>query len=615
MRYLGNKESIKNEIIQIIKEKSLLDDNKVFFDAFCGTGTISDEVKDISKIIINDNLKFATVFTEGRLNKSICSFKKLGFNPVEYFNNNEQKRNGYFSKNYSPKQSNRMYFSDDNAGRIDYFRHQIENWYKERKINKIEYKYLLGCLLESVSKVANVAGVYGAYLKTWDPRALKAIKFIDIESNEKKIKDKVEVYNENIIDIIEKINCDVIYLDPPYTKNKYSVQYHILETLILNDNPKINGKTGAREYNNLSNNWSIKNKVEIEFDRVMYLTKANHIILSYSDEGILSKEYIQNVFKRYCKKETIEIKEIEYKKYRNHRTKTKSEHKEYVFYGEKKEKRDIYYCCPLNYMGGKSNIIDKIKPYLNKKEKVIDIMGGGFNVGINADNFKKYYYNDINSMVVDMIKMFKEEDTEKLLNFIEKTINKYKLEKKKPEPYRNFRKDYNEKYRFKNDYEKYLYVLLLYGFQQQLRFNSKHEFNNPLGESSYNDYIKEKIVSFSRKIKELNVIFSNESYENMEKTIDKDTLIYIDPPYLITLGSYNDGKRGFKGWNETEEKKLIRFIDKIKEKKCKILISNILEYKGKKNKYLVDFIEKNKKHITKINIDVKNRKEVLIIYE
>lgn len=615
MRYLGNKESIKREIVQIIKDKNLLNDNKVFFDAFCGTGTLADEFKDMCRIIVNDNLKFATIFAEGRLNKNKCHFKKLGFDPIEFLNNNNKKYNGFFTKNYSPKISGRMYFSDENAGRIDYFRHQIEEWFCEKRINMIEYKYLLGCLLESTSKVANIAGVYGAYLKTWDQRALKKIQFINIESNEKLLRHSVVAYNNNIVDIIKNVKCDVIYLDPPYTKNKYSVQYHILETLILNDNPKITGITGARVYQNLSNNWSIKNKVEIEFDKVMYLTKAKHIVLSYSDEGILSKEYIQNVFKRYCKKGTIEIKEIEYKKYRNHRTKTNSDHKEYIFYGEKKEKEKIYYCCPLNYMGGKSNIINEIKPYLNSKKKIIDVMGGGFNVGINADNFKKYYYNDINSMVVDIIKMFKELDTEELLNFIEKTIKKYGLEKKKLEPYRKLRKDYNEKYRFKNDYEKYLYVLILYGFQQQLRFNSKHEFNNTLGESGYNDYIKEKIVSFSRRIKELNVSFFNKSYKDLKNDIDKDTLLYVDPPYLITLGSYNDGKRGFNGWNEAEEKKLIDFFNDIKNRNCKMIISNILEYKGKKNKYLIDFIKKNKKNIKIKNIDVKNRKEVLIVYE
>ena len=71
--------------------------------------------------------------------------------------------------------SGRKYFNDYNAGRIDYFREQIEEWKNNNLISEDEYSYLLGCLLECVSKIANIAGVYGAYLKIWDPRAIKEI--------------------------------------------------------------------------------------------------------------------------------------------------------------------------------------------------------------------------------------------------------------------------------------------------------------------------------------------------------------------------------------------------------------------------------------------------------
>ena len=108
-----------------------------------------------------------------------------------------------------------MYFSDYNAGRIDYFRETVEEWKSSGKITDNEYYYLLACLLESVSKVANVAGVYGAYLKSWDPRAVKEINFIDVEGETAKNSPCVKsVLNENIIDVIDKVDCDVLYLDP-----------------------------------------------------------------------------------------------------------------------------------------------------------------------------------------------------------------------------------------------------------------------------------------------------------------------------------------------------------------------------------------------------------------
>lgn len=614
MRYIGNKESLMENIICLLNEKNLLGYRYTFFDAFCGTGTVSDGLKDNYDLIINDNLKFATIFARGRIISSKCKFENLGFNPISFFNNNKETFVGFFSKNYSPKLSKRMYFSDYNAGRIDYFRKTIEEWYDKNSINDDEYAFLLGCLLESISKVANVAGVYGAYLKKWDPRATKEILFLPIESSLSQNTPVIlQSYNKNLIDIIKDVKCDILYLDPPYTKNKYSVQYHILETLILNDNPILKGKTGTRDLSWASQTWSTPNSVEIEFENIIANTTAKYILMSYSSDGIMSKEYILSVLRRYCIEDTIDLKEINYKKYRNSKTFTTDDHFEYLIYAQKKEISKVSFYCPLNYMGGKTNIIDYIKPELTKKKQLVDLMGGGFNVGINGIGFEKIIYNDINHIVYDLLNMFKNEDTKQILDKIDRIIKKYSLGKHKKEEYIIYRQDYNSKYRFQKDYTIYLYTLILFGFQQQLRFNSNYEFNNPIGESGYNESIKEKIVSFSRRIRELKTEFYSTDFENLFELINEDSLVYIDPPYLITLGSYNDGKRGFNGWNSNEEIRLLNFIDKIKQKGAKIVISNIIHYKGKTNSLLMEWIDRNCPKI--INIKIRGREEVLLVYE
>ena len=611
MRYLGNKDSILYEIEKLLERKNLLQKNYVLFDAFCGTGSVSRNFSDIYKIVINDNLLMPLTYSYGSLVANDCDFNELGFNPFKYFNESKEIVEGFFYNNYSPKKSGRMYFNDYNAGRIDFFRIKISEWYTDKKINVKEYNYLLACLLESVSKVSNVAGVYGAYLKTWDPRALKDIIFLQIENDKKCVHD-VEKYNMNISEIIDKVYCDILYLDPPYTKNKYSVQYHILETLIRYDNPTLKGITGTRDMSWVSQTWSTKNAVEVEFENTVAKTKAKHVILSYSSDGLMTKEYILNVLRRHCEKDSVECIEIPYKKYRNYKTHKDNEHYEYLFYGKKLLSNQVSYYCPLNYMGGKTNIIDYIKPHLEGKPVLIDAMGGGFNVGINGCGFEKIIYNDINYIVRDILLMFKNENTKYILDKIDKIIKQYSLEKHNKENYLNYRNDYNTKYRYKEDYTIYLYTLILYGFQQQLRFNSSLEFNNPIGESGYNDSIKEKIVSFSRRLKELNVEFYNENYYDL-KDIVNNSVIYLDPPYLITLGSYNDGKRGFNGWNELEEQKFIDFLDYLKKCNCKIVVSNIVEYKGRKNEYLAKWISANKPLVK--NIVIRGREEVLIIYE
>lgn len=617
MRYLGCKETLISSIQKLFEQKNLLKENLTLFDAFCGTGAISYHFKNKYNLIINDNLHCATTFASGRVFASQCTFEKLGVDPFEFFNKNDNHIIGFFSRNYAPKLSGRMYFSDTNASRIDYFREQIQQWYDKDKISKEEYYYLLSALMESVSHVANVAGVYGAYLKSWDPRATKPIVFIPPADTSTIINTKstntIQVINNNIEDIIENISCDIIYLDPPYTKNSYSVQYHILETLILNDNPLLKGITGARSYKNISNDWSKPNKIAILFDKVIAKTKAKHIIFSYSSDGLMSKEYILYALKRYCYEDSVVCEEIDYKRYKNSKTIDKQHHKEYLFYGKKKPLELVNYYCPLNYMGGKSSIIDFIKPHLNGRSKFVDLMGGGFNVGINTTNFKHVIYNDINFAVANILQMFKNEDTATLLTFIEKTIKKYNLSKNNKDSYIKIREDYNIKYRNRDKGYWYLYVVILYGFQQQIRFNSNYEFNNPVGESGYSDSVKEKIVSFCRRIKEINITFHIGDYQKIDKFIDADTIVYIDPPYLITLGSYNDGKRGFNGWNTSEEQRLLTFLDTLINKGCKIVISNILENKGRTNNQLQKWLQCHNVEI--LEKKFRGRNEKLIIFK
>ena len=507
-----------------------------------------------------------------------------------------------------------MYFSEFNAQRIDYFRNTIEDWYVTNAINENEYCYLLCCLLESISKVANVAGVYGAFLKTWDARAKKNIIFMEPDYEQQEClgqQHNVRTYNGNIEDVISDINCDILYLDPPYTHNSYSVQYHILETIIRNDNPILNGITGARKYSNIFNRWSKKYEVEVAFEKVIAKTQAKYVIMSYSSDGLMSKEYILNVLKRYCYVDTIEAIDIPYKQYLNSRAKKEDSHYEYLFYAEKKPAEEVEYYCPLNYMGGKTNVIEKIRPYLTGKTKFLDLMGGGFNVGVNANDFEEVRYNDINFIVIGLLQMFRDIPTVDILKHIDKTIKKYGLQSEAKEPYLALRKDYNEKFRNTSKGYLYLYSTILYGFQQQIRFNSQYEFNNPVGMSGYNDSIKEKIVSFSRRIKELHPIFTNLDFEATLPFIDAETLVYTDPPYLITLGSYNDGKRGFNGWNEKEEVRLLYFLNQCVTKGAKVVISNILEYKGLKNDFLANWL--NEHNAQRISIPIRGRNEILAI--
>lgn len=586
-----------------------------FFDAFCGSGSVADYFKQYYNIIINDNLTWSVIYTKGRIIAKSCSFDSLGFDPFDFFNSNSNSLHGFMYENYSPAISSRMYFTIENAARIDYFRWQIEEWKTKSQINDDEYCYLLACLIESVSDVSNTAGVYGAFLKKWDSRALKPITFEKVDSIDV-VCPSVKVYNSKIEDIISDVECDILYLDPPYTQNQYGTQYHLLETLVLDDHPSISKVTGSRRTAPMRSDWSKDIKSHILFDRVIAKTKAKYIVFSYNNDGFMSKDFIEASLKRYGKPETYICKKISYKKYQNWKSANEKEHFEYLFYIEKRPNGDVTYESPLNYIGSKARIIKEIKAYSNTHYKqFLDAFGGGFNVGINMGQVP-VIYNDINWFVKDLIESFKKNDTYDYILYMRRIISKFGLEKANTESYQKAR-DYYNSFSIENRDPRLLFVIILYGYQQQIRFNGSHEFNNPVGMRWFNDKVLEKMVSFSRVIKEGNFSFYCDSYLDFEERIDESTFVYLDPPYMLTNGSYNDGKRGFKGWNKDLESELFEFLNRLNARNVHFMLSYVVEHKGKKNSDLIQLATENNYNIIELGdilgISGSRRKEVLIV--
>ena len=354
-----------------------------------------------------------------------------------------------------------------------------------------------------------------------------------------------------------------------------------------------------------------KYKSHILFDKILAETKSKHILFKYDmspstfGNGI-SKQFIEASLKRYGKKETYACKIIHSK------INMDDAHPEYLFSIEKKSEQDIHYNSPLNYIGSKSKMIADIKRNMpNNYTSFLDVFGGGFNVGLNMD-CDKIIYNDINYFVKDILKSFLVYDTHEYLEHMWGIIQKFGLEKSNGITYRKARSYYNSLPHEKRD-PRLLYAIILYGYQQQIRFNGSHDFNNAVGMRWFNDKVLEKMISFSRRLKEKNIVFECLDYVDLLKKISKNTFIYMDPPYLLTTGSYNDGKRGFLGWTKSLEKEFLAVSDKLDSDGYKFMISYVLEHKGKTNYDVIEWVKQNDYRLIPIKQKGMSRKEVLIV--
>jgi DNA adenine methylase len=210
----------------------------------------------------------------------------------------------------------------------------------------------------------------------------------------------------------------------------------------------------------------------------------------------------------------------------------------------------------LNYIGGKYKLLEQILPLFPKEiNTFVDLFAGGCNVGLNVKSEKKIC-NDNLKFLLEMYQEFQKNSLSEILQHIENQINKFELSLTNEKGYKQLREHYNT---HKNPLD--LFVLVAFSFNHQIRFNNSHEFNNPFGRerSSFNDTMRANLIQFVRKIQTTNIHFTCFDFAQFDFShLTSTDFVYCDPPYLISLGTYNDGKRGFTGWNETQEFTLLK---------------------------------------------------------
>lgn len=263
-----------------------------------------------------------------------------------------------------------------------------------------------------------------------------------------------------------------------------------------------------------------------------------------------------------------------------------------------------YICSPMNYIGGKYKLLSQLIPLFPKRIRTfVDLFCGGCNVGINV-NADKILFNDNLSYLIDLYNAFKNIGNNEIINHIDSRIKEYDLSLTNEEGYKKFRITYNKE---RNPLD--LFVLVAYSFNHQIRFNNSHEYNNPFGRerSSFNPKMRAKLYTFLDALRKKKTEFVCNNFDNFDlSNYSDDDFIYCDPPYLITTGTYNDGKRGFTGWNNYEEVKLLDILSNLNKRSVKFGLSNVLKHKGKQNDILIDWATSEKLYVTHLNKNYSN---------
>lgn len=259
---------------------------------------------------------------------------------------------------------------------------------------------------------------------------------------------------------------------------------------------------------------------------------------------------------------------------------------------------------PLNYTGGKYRLLPQILP--NFPEHIhtfVDLFCGGCSVGLNV-NAEHVILNDIEPHLISLLKAIMFVNS-RCGEEIDSIIIRYGLSESTKYSYEYYGCDgskglasYNKEafMKLRDDFNAMdtdtpykwmiLYTLIVYGFNNQIRFNPKGEYNISVGKRDFNSRMRSKLESFVSRLNSVNLEIYNKDFRGFDiSSLTKDDLVYADPPYLLSCATYNE----LGGWTEKDEKELYGYLDNLNSRGVRFALSNVLRSKGRENTLLIEW--------------------------
>lgn len=324
-RYLGNKYKLLDFIERIVKEKC--NSFNSFCDIFAGTGVVADRFNKKNNIIISNDILYSNYVCLKSFLAAAHDYNNQIKEMIQYLNTLEGEDN-YFSEHFGG-----TYFTYDNAKIIGSIREEIEFLTENEDIKNI----LLCSLIYAVDKAANTVGHYDAYRKEMD--VLKRVKLkapkISFSNNYNN-----KVFKQDANELIKNIECDVLYIDPPYNSRQYSDAYHLIENLAEWKKPLVKGVAKKMDRSHIKSSYCLKNAVESLRDLISN-AHCRHILISYNNTGSSKDQRSNARIKDYeiidilKHKGPVEVFEKQYKEFSTGKSKC-GKNIERIFYCEVK---------------------------------------------------------------------------------------------------------------------------------------------------------------------------------------------------------------------------------------------------------------------------------------
>jgi adenine-specific DNA-methyltransferase len=359
LNYIGSKYQLLEWLTNYMKEKTGFAnfENKTVADLFAGTGVVSHHFRLQGATVYSNDAELYSAVIAHAFTRSVYTERVRQVIAEMNAHAALAAPPGFVTRHYSPYEGNeRMFFTVENARRIDAVRAMLESVSAAVALTHDEYQFILASIIISADAVSNVPAVYGCYLKNFKAKATKPFVIMPIhtvtavdsasatESVTKSAVDSASAtFNADVIADPAFLAttlppADIAYLDPPYNERQYSKNYFPLNIIAktpaaLISEPPLKGKTGIPTDCFLSAFCRKGAAAETAFDTLIRGLRAKWIFLSYSSESIVAKEKMMEILSRYG---TVSVTEREYKRFKSFEYNEDKAINEYLFCLEKK---------------------------------------------------------------------------------------------------------------------------------------------------------------------------------------------------------------------------------------------------------------------------------------
>lgn len=321
LRYMGGKKALLPTLVPLLDD--LAGPGGLIVDLLAGTHTVGYALKRRHPVIVNDVQAYSHAIglalienPSERIDRRAATSEVLRHAPDETFDPVRTGRFHFFEQTYAD-----TYFSREQCREIDVIRAGIDGLGDPRQGTLAApalYRraLYLTALIAAMCYAQSTPGHFAEFLPPNHPRVQPLRQISITEAFLAKCDELGEVVltphpnralnldyrallaKTSLAAPFDLADARAVYVDPPYTAEQYSRFYHVLDTVVLYDNPPVSHRARYRA-GRFKSGFSAVARVEAEFAHLFAaLASASPkaaVVLSYGSTGLLPIEKIANL--------------------------------------------------------------------------------------------------------------------------------------------------------------------------------------------------------------------------------------------------------------------------------------------------------------------------------